>query len=62
MTTFTEQQLNDWKAYEEVRKSGRFNMLTPQATKTSKLPSERYWFCLKNYEQLQAAIKQAKQP
>ena len=59
MTTFTEQQLNDWKAYEKVRKSGKWNMLTTSATKASKLPSDRYWFCLENYEQLEAAVKRA---
>jgi hypothetical protein len=54
-TTFTEQQISDWQAYEKVRKSGRFNMLTPQAGAATKLPKDRYWFVLENYEELEKA-------
>ena len=56
--TFTDQQLNDWRAYERVRKAGRFNMFDPGACKLTKLSEERYDFVLSNYSALKTAAEQ----
>lgn len=53
---FTEQQLKNWKRYEDVRKSGRHNMLTPNARQATGLEREDYWFCVHNYSELKEEI------
>lgn len=55
MTTFTEQQLSDWRRYEKVRRSGCFNMLSELARDATRLDRDRYLFVLHNYAALQAA-------
>lgn len=52
---FTSQQLADWRAYEKVRKGGRFNMFDPRARAATGLSSERYSFVLKNFSELKEA-------
>jgi hypothetical protein len=53
MTEFTFMQLEDWRIYEEVRQSGRFNMLfVPNARALTGLSRERYMFVLKNFSEL----------
>lgn len=59
---FTQQQLRDWKMYERVRLSGRYNMFDPRARKMSGLDSEAYQFTLSNYVELRDAVKQLKEP
>lgn len=51
-TEFTAAQIADWKAYERVRKGGRFNMYDPRARRATKLDGERYSFVMKNYSAL----------
>ena len=53
--TFTAQQLDDWRAFEKVRKSGRFNMFDPNARKATKLSSEAYAFTMQNFSELKTA-------
>lgn len=55
--TFTQQQLLDWKAYERVRQSGRWNMFDPRARRETKLSSERYSFVMKHYSDLKECAK-----
>lgn len=43
-TQYTDQQLTDWKRYEKVRKSGKWNMFFPQARAATGLSHERYSF------------------
>ncbi len=50
---FTPKQLRDWRAFEKVRASGRFNMLTPQAQTATRLTSKEFLFVLDNYERLE---------
>lgn len=50
--TFTKSQIDDWKAYERVRKGGRYNMFDPRAKTAAGLSREEYMFCLKNYTEL----------
>jgi hypothetical protein len=52
---FTPQQLADWKAYERVRKSGRYNMFDPRARRANRLGPEAYSFTMKFFTELQAA-------
>lgn len=51
-TIFTEQQLNDWLAYERVRKGGRWNMFDPAARRAAKLGEDEYRFVMRNYSKL----------
>lgn len=60
MSKFTEQQLRDWKIYEKVRISGRFNMLFPEARVATGLSREDYLFVIKNYIELRDAQPQKK--
>lgn len=53
---FTEQQLADWKNYEQVRKSGHYNMYFPQAREATGLSGERYSFVMDNYSELKSAL------
>lgn len=54
---FTADNLNDWKAYEKVRKDGRYNMFDPRARRTTGLSGERYLFVMKNFSALKAAVE-----
>ena len=43
---------DDFQAYEETRKSGRFNMLMPDAQRTSGLDRDTYFSVLHHYSAL----------
>jgi len=43
----------EFKKYCEIEKSGVFNMLSPQARQMVGLPQEKYFYILKNYEELE---------
>lgn len=58
---FTATQIADWKAYERVRKGGRFNMFDPRARQATKLDGERYKFVMRNYSALRDAATTASQ-
>lgn len=57
---FTTEDLIDFKDYEEVRLSGRYNMFDPRARRATGLSSERYCFVMKNYSELKEAAEQEK--
>jgi len=52
MAEFTQEDIDDWKRYEKVRRKGKWNMFDPGAQRATGLTSERYMFCLKNYTDL----------
>ena len=52
---FTEQQINDWHAYERVRKGGRWNMFMPQARAATGLSRDDYLFVMRNFVELRDA-------
>lgn len=54
---FTKEQLENWKRFEKVRASGRWNMLSTEAREASGLSIEEYWFCISNYSELEEAAK-----
>jgi hypothetical protein len=56
-TNFTPKQLSDWKAYERVRKSGRYNMFDPRARRLTGLIGNDYSFVMDNFTELKAAIE-----
>lgn len=58
--TFTEQQLEDWQDYEQVRKSGRYNMYDARARAATGLSLEAYLFVLGNYTELRDAVEGTK--
>lgn len=55
--TYTDQQLSDWKLYEKVRKSGKWNMFFPQARAATGLSSERYLFVMQHFSELKEAVE-----
>lgn len=56
---FTPQQLEDWKAYEEVRSWGTYNMFSAEARHATALTKDAYTFVMKNYTALQDAVQGA---
>lgn len=57
MSKFTEKQIKNWKAYERVRKGGRWNMFSPQAQAATGLSKDEYLFVMKNFGALEDAAK-----
>ena len=57
---FTNEQIRDWRRYEKVRSSGRWNMFDPAARAATGLSQERYLFALKNYSELKTATEKPK--
>lgn len=55
MTEFTAEQLEHYRRYEEVRASGRFNMMHPVAAQAANLTRDELFFVIKNF----AALDQA---
>jgi hypothetical protein len=54
---FTADDLADWKAYERVRKGGKWNMFDPRARRATGLSEERYSFVMEWYSELKAAVE-----
>ena len=54
---FTVQQIKDWRAYERVRKAGRYNMITEarRAQQATGLSIDSYLFVMGNYGDLEQA-------
>lgn len=46
------QRLADWRKYEKVRASGKFNMFDPRARRETGLGRERYSYVLCHYSTL----------
>ena len=55
--TFTKKQLNNYKSYELIRKSGTYNMFSPQARLASGLSKDEYLFVMENYGDLKSAVE-----
>jgi hypothetical protein len=57
MAQFTERQLADFKAYEEVRQSGQINMWDAlNGSRLSGLTRDEYMFVMKNYGELKQEV------
>jgi hypothetical protein len=56
-TGFTFTELANFRAYEEVRSEGAWNMFMPQARQATGLTREEYSFVMKNYSELKAAAE-----
>lgn len=52
---FTDIDLDNWRAYERVRKSGKWNMFFPEARRASGLEDDDYSFCIRWYSELKEA-------
>lgn len=57
---FTDQDIFDWREYENVRASGAFNMWMPQAREATGLTRERYLFVMENFTALKEAYESQK--
>ena len=58
MTDFTLEQIENWRSFERVRLSGRFNMFDPNARRATGLTPEEYRDCMKHYSELEAAAQE----
>ena len=56
-TTFTKKQINNYKSYEIVRKTGAYNMFSSQARLSTGLTKDEYLFVMENYSELKEAAK-----
>lgn len=53
-TKFTNEEIENWRAYEEVRASGAYNMFDPRARQLTGLSRADYGFAMDNYSALKA--------
>jgi hypothetical protein len=56
-TTFTKNQIEQYKSYEIVRKSGSYNMFDSRARLASGLTKDEYLFVMENYSELKEATE-----
>ena len=59
-TDYTQEDLDDFEAYEKVRRSGKYNMYSPDAKLATGLTDERFMFVLKHYSALRKAFEASK--
>ena len=55
--SFTKKEINNYKSYESVRKSGAYNMFDSRAHLSSGLTKEEYLFVMENYSALKEATE-----
>jgi hypothetical protein len=55
--TFTFIQIANWRRYEKVRRGGRWNMFSKQASAATGLSEEDYLFCMNHYSELKYAAE-----
>ncbi len=48
-----QQLLKDFESYEEVRNNGNYNMMDARAIEESGLDKDRYFYIIKNYNEIQ---------
>ena len=60
-TSFTADQIADWRAYEKVRKGGRYNMFDPMARRATGLGPQQYSFVMQHFSELKNAAE-SKEP
>ena len=60
--SFTKMEIGNWRAFERVRKGGRWNMFDPQARIASGLDDDEYVFCMNNFFSLKAAAEKDEIP
>jgi len=56
-TTFTKKQIEQYKSYEIIRKSGAYNMFDSRARLASGLTKDQYLFVMENYSDLKDAAE-----
>lgn len=59
MMEFTKLQLDQWKVYEHVRRSSKFNMFTKEARRATGLNEEDYMFIIDHYSELAHVVQHA---
>ena len=52
---YTKRQINQFKSYEIIRKSGTYNMFDSRARLASGLTKDEYLFVMENYSELKDA-------
>ena len=60
ITRFSDRDIVDWRSYERVRLTGRFNMFDPHAREMTGMTKERYIFILEQYSNIQDQIAESK--
>lgn len=56
--TFTEKEISNWREYESVRKTGKYNMFSPRAMKETSLSRGDWLFCITHYALLKQQAEQ----
>jgi hypothetical protein len=59
MTIYTDQQIQNWKRFEKVRQSGKFNMFSSDARAKAELFKDDHLFIIKNYDGLKKQALEA---
>jgi len=54
---FGKKEINNFQTYEIVRKSGTYNMFSPQARLATGLTKEDYLFVMENYSELKSLVE-----
>ena len=57
---FSDRDIVDWRNYERIRLTGKFNMFDPRAREIVGLSKERYIFILEHYSNIQDQIAESK--
>lgn len=56
---FTHKQIANWRKYEKIRESGKFNMWDDAAMRATGLNRDDYIFTLRNYNDLKEQTEKA---
>ena len=54
---FTQEQLNNFKAYRKVQMRGKYNMFDPRAIGATGLTRDEYGFVMDNYGELEVCVE-----
>jgi hypothetical protein len=57
---YSDRDIVDWRSYERVRLTGKFNMFDPRAIDMTGLTRERYIFIMEHYNQIQNQVNEIK--
>lgn len=56
--TFTQNQIDNWRAFEKVRQTGKHNMFLHKAREETGMSVPEWLFCMDHYTELKEAANQ----
>lgn len=51
---YSQKQIKNWQVFEDIRKSGMFNMLDPRARAMTTMSISEWLFCMEHYNELKS--------